>query len=401
MLLRGPHSDEAGRRFVAAHRRDDKPRTYPPDLMVLAPSGQLVARLDYAASPEDTVSMLRDVLQRLSLPLPQPASSDPAQVLLQAGERHHAEGDWRAAEEFWRRVVQEHSASPLRHRARYLLRDRDAWPTRALLPQHAAARAKPVLNPFAERHAANLEGIKTDERYEMVAGIPFVFVPPGRFTMGAAEPWLAREAPERQVTIGRGFWLSAWPITIAAFQGRHSVEPGHRDMLPATRVSFAAALRFCADLSRTTGRVFSLPSEAQWEYAARAGGSGVYPWPGDSIDPDCCNYALPRACVVASYEPNGWGLFDMVGNVQEWTADKFRDDAYAITPHEVVDPPGRGPPTPHQQAIDPVIPPSPRVPLVGPIDAGDDDVVSGLERRGKHRLHTRKLHRQHLIPGNR
>src|SRR5436189_2731597 len=84
-----------------------------------------------------------------------------------------------------------------------------------------------------------------------------------------------------------------------------------------------------------------LPTEAEWEYAARGGIEGArFPWGDEPIDETRANYALPRAVPNASYPPNGYGLFEMVGNVIEWVHDIYHDQAYQLTPREVVDDPG-------------------------------------------------------------
>ena len=81
--------------------------------------------------------------------------------------------------------------------------------------------------------------------------------------------------------------------------------------------------RTCDWFSKTHGRVARLPSEAEWEYGARGGLRGRRYPNGDSISPREANYASSGAVKVAAYAPNGYGLYDMAGNVSEWVADWY------------------------------------------------------------------------------
>jgi formylglycine-generating enzyme required for sulfatase activity len=333
MLLRGPGADDAGRAFVRAHRRTDKPSSYPPDLLLLDADGALVARLDYGASAEETLAVLATVAGGRAHEEP---VDDEAGGMLARGEALFREGDFEAAAACFRRVVAEHGDHPLRHRAAYHLMDPHAWPTRL----HPAIADGPMpdperLRPFAARRAAQLRALAGDARYRKLPnGLVMVWVTPGTFTMGSNDPMLRCEAPGRRVTLTGGFWMSAWPVTEAVYDGG-------QDAFPATEVDFGAARRFCERVGRELGIELRLPSEAEWEHAARGGLDGApYPWGHAAIDPDRCNYALPCPCAVASYPPNGFGLFDMVGNVQEWTQDHYRHDAYSMTAEAVVDPSG-------------------------------------------------------------
>jgi formylglycine-generating enzyme required for sulfatase activity len=106
-------------------------------------------------------------------------------------------------------------------------------------------------------------------------------------------------------------------------------------------ISWTDAEGFCRFLSQRDGRQYRLPTEAEWEYAARGGLEGkMYPWGDETATPDRCNYLNRRPVPVACYPANGYGLFDMVGNNFEWTADFYLKDTYARTPAEVTDPTG-------------------------------------------------------------
>jgi formylglycine-generating enzyme required for sulfatase activity len=121
----------------------------------------------------------------------------------------------------------------------------------------------------------------------------------------------------------------------APYIWRHGHHPQERAHHPVALVGFHDALAYCAWLSRAIGHPVRLPTEAEWERAARAGlESRRYPW-GDDIDPSRANF-LPDPALkrhhgtrpVGSYPPNAFELFDMTGNVWEWVSDWYRADIY-------------------------------------------------------------------------
>jgi sulfatase modifying factor 1 len=173
-------------------------------------------------------------------------------------------------------------------------------------------------------------------------GLRYVWIPPGEFWMGAtsgdseAEPG---EKPRHRVRITKGFWLSETPVTIAACKQFLTEQPGwnvpdfnqgwSKEDHPAVNVTWAEAQAFC---NWTGGR---LPTEAEWEYAARGGKDGLqYPL-GNEITPEHANYSDSKwkgTSPVRSYPPNGWGLYDMAGNVWNWVADWYDKDYYSTLP---------------------------------------------------------------------
>ena len=165
-------------------------------------------------------------------------------------------------------------------------------------------------------------------------GLRYVWVPPGKFTMGCSagdSDCGGYEKPAHQVTITKGFWLGQTEVTQAPYQrvvGTNSSYFKGAD-LPVEEVSWDQAQAYCQAIG---GR---LPTEAEWEYAARAG--SVQSRYGD-IDRIAWYYGNSGGHTheVAQKEANAWGLYDMLGNVWEWTADWY--GGYA--PGSAVDPAG-------------------------------------------------------------
>ncbi len=154
-------------------------------------------------------------------------------------------------------------------------------------------------------------------------GQTYVWIPPGEFTMGCSEAdseCTDDEKPTHPVSIDKGFWLGQTEVTLAAYRKYAdrlgaTVPDGAGDM-PATEVSWAEAKTYCAAVG---GR---LPTEAEWEYAARGGKPGAY----YGVVPEIAWYAgnsgdAPHA--VGKKKPNAYGLYDVLGNVREWVLDRY------------------------------------------------------------------------------
>ena len=163
-------------------------------------------------------------------------------------------------------------------------------------------------------------------------------IPAGSFLMGSPEGEPDRfhdEGPQHQVTL-KAFWMAQTPTTQAQWRMvagwpkvERDLEPDPScfkgDQRPVERVSWRDAQEFCRRLSQRMGQLYGLPSEAQWEYACRAGSSTPFHF-GATLTPELANYNDSETVEVASYPANAWGLHDMHGNVWEWCSDHWHDN---------------------------------------------------------------------------
>ncbi len=218
--------------------------------------------------------------------------------------------------------------------------------------------------------------VANDNKIMSIMGIDFVFVPGGEFKMG--DLWGDGDSDERPAHLVRvgDFWMSKYEITVGQFrkfvddtgykttaekrgESNSWLNPGFEqdDTHPVVRVSWYDAVAFCNWLSRQAGLEevydeetweadfskvgYRLPTEAEWEYAARAGGKEIkYPWGNEdpyhdgrywmnySGSDDGYRYTSP----VGSFPPNALGLYDMAGNVWEWCNDWYSGSYYAQSP---------------------------------------------------------------------
>jgi formylglycine-generating enzyme required for sulfatase activity len=182
------------------------------------------------------------------------------------------------------------------------------------------------------------------------ATLTFLYVPPGSFRMGSSLVEVDRFPDEvaHDVAISEGFYLTETEITQAQWYAIMGTEPSYLSGAnrPVEHVSWQAATEFCLKLSQTTGRICRLPTEAEWEYACRAGSTTAYSFGDDPADLGehawFQDNALPiKTHDVALRKPNAWGFYDMHGNVREWCSDVY--DAYPDkTTWDPIGPSGEG-----------------------------------------------------------
>ncbi len=210
-------------------------------------------------------------------------------------------------------------------------------------------------------------------------GMKLVRIPQGEFLMGSSRDdpgWREDETPRHKVRITRPFHLGMYEVTQAEFEEVMGTNPSafsktamladapddlDCSRFPVDGLTWYEAVEFCRRLSdrsdeKAAGRVYRLPTEAEWEYAARAGTTTVFAF-GDALSSTEANFNgnypfgdaakgpfLNRTTTVGSYRPNAFGLYDMHGNLHEWCADRFARDYYGRSPE--LDPPGPSEGTP-------------------------------------------------------
>jgi formylglycine-generating enzyme required for sulfatase activity len=171
-----------------------------------------------------------------------------------------------------------------------------------------------------------------------------VLVPAGEFTMGSPpdEPGRADdERPQRQVTIAAPFWVGKYEATFAEWDAcvrargcstRPSDAGWGRDNRPVINVSWNDAKEYVGWLSQKTGKTNRLLSEAEWEYAARAGSTTAYWWGQDvgKRNANCrgcgSKWDNTKTAPAGSFKANDFGLYDTAGNVWEWVEDCYQHD---------------------------------------------------------------------------
>ena len=214
-------------------------------------------------------------------------------------------------------------------------------------------KAKPIFleAPFSAEEAktAQMELAKSlnkpiEAKIDLGKGVKLemVLIPAGKFMMGSPASEVGRRENETQheVTLTKPFYMGKYEVTQVEWQAVMGNNPSQIKgaRLPVTNVSWNDCQDFIKKLNARRNGFYRLPTEAEWEYACRAGSKTVYSF-GDSITNGDANYGPGgKSVAVGSYKPNAFGLFDMHGNVWEWC-----EDWYANYPAEAVtDPNGAG-----------------------------------------------------------
>ncbi len=182
-------------------------------------------------------------------------------------------------------------------------------------------------------------------------GMKLAPIPAGKFVMGspAAETERDPEELQHEVTISKAFYMGVYEVTQKQYEKVMAKNPSFfkrvdSDM-PVDQARWSEAADFCNRLSdfgdeKKAGRIYRLPTEAEWEYACRAGTKTIFHF-GDTLSSKQANFDgrfpygdaakgpnLQKPAKVGSYEPNAWGLYDMHGNVAEWCSDWYDPNYY-------------------------------------------------------------------------
>jgi formylglycine-generating enzyme required for sulfatase activity len=238
--------------------------------------------------------------------------------------------------------------------------------TRSTTSQNPASRCFPFLLTQQRRTQGYREWLTPAKQAKGKGGdsLTMLWIPPGRFLMGspADEPERSdAEGPQHEVRL-QGFFMGQTPVTQAQWQAvarwrpsagqgswSEQLDPDPISKLsepklfrgaqrPVLNVSWDQAMEFCRRLSQRTGRYYTLPSEAQWEYACRAGTSTAFHF-GAMLTTELANYNgeytygdgqkgvyRKQTTDVMNFPANAWGLHDMHGNAWEWCLDQWHDN---------------------------------------------------------------------------
>jgi len=180
----------------------------------------------------------------------------------------------------------------------------------------------------------------------------FSLIPPGQFTMGSPkdEEWHRDDEVQHRVTLTNAFYMETTEVTQGQFKAMTGENPSFfsGDDLPVETVTWEQAAEFCRKLSEREGRRYRLPTEAEWEYACRAGTTTPF-HTGRTVTPGQANYDGNRTyaggpkgvfrettTTAGSLAVNAWGIYDMHGNVWEWCSDWYSE----YTAGDIRDPTG-------------------------------------------------------------
>jgi formylglycine-generating enzyme required for sulfatase activity len=207
--------------------------------------------------------------------------------------------------------------------------------------------------PGQEKHMAEDDPLQAELRVNLGGGVDMEFmrIPAGEFWMGS-DPQVddraqAAEQPRHKVYLDE-YLVGKYPVTVAQF-GAFLKASGYKwswmsaeEMVekkdhPVVEVSWEDAHTFCEWVSKVSGCKVRLPSEAEWEKAARGTDGRIYPWGNEAPDENRCNYAsnVGTTTPVGKYSPQGdspYGCADMGGNVYDWVADWFDENYYKNSP---------------------------------------------------------------------
>jgi len=258
-------------------------------------------------------------------------SRSEAEVLLETGKRLEEQGELQAALTVYRqaqRLAAVHPGLLTEINARVQELEKTIGQTYSMRPTTSANEMVISLAPGIE--------------------MAFVRVPAGEFIMGSPKKVSYRDEHPRHEVYLDEYWMGKTPVTNIQYQ-TFVKATGHRapwhwegNLIPTGKgehpvvcVTWQDAQEFCAWVSQISGQAIRLPTEAEWEKAARGSDERLYPWGNQEPNPQLCNYNTNGSTPVGKYSPQGdspYGCVDMAGNVWEWVADWYDKHYYAYSP---------------------------------------------------------------------
>ena len=177
-------------------------------------------------------------------------------------------------------------------------------------------------------------------------GIEFVYIPPGTFMMGAKADEVGRDLdqiPSHEVMITRGYWIGKYEVTQEQWMSVMDSNPSHfrGDDRPVETVSWFTVQEFIKTLNEKSDGKYRLPTEAEWEFACRGGTTTLYCFGNDRSKVEEYSWFGRNdgeTHPVGQKRSNNWGIYDMHGNVWEWTQDWYQENYFSISPK--IDPKG-------------------------------------------------------------
>lgn len=217
---------------------------------------------------------------------------------------------------------------------------------------HSSSRFKAQREQMEQHQQRTAETLNMPVVVTNSIGMKLTLIPSGVFMMGSAEPaeelrkvfgtspeWrlFQGERPQHKVRITKAFYLGIHEVTQRQYREVMGRDPSRfkGDVRPVERVSWEDAALFCRRLSGMADcEHYRLPTEAEWEYACRAGTTTRYSC-GNQLSPECAWFkknSYSQTHPVGAKQPNAWGLYDMHGNVCEWCADWYDGNFYSRSP---------------------------------------------------------------------
>jgi formylglycine-generating enzyme len=242
------------------------------------------------------------------------------------------------------RILTKDSAAPERDKEKRVDREPSAT-------DRADALANANEKEAAEHQQRSAKSLKIALQVTNSIGMRLALIPPGEFFMGSADSSDAardEEKPRHRVRLTKPFYMGVCEVTQQQYKAIMNDVPGFARGAeqPAGGVSWLEAAEFCRRLSEDEQKTYRLPTEAEWEYACRAGADTLFSFGNYPANLDQYGWFADNSNesthAVGRKKPNLWGLCDMHGNVSEWCLDRYASDFYRRSPDADPEGPGAG-----------------------------------------------------------